>query len=159
MKRPLMIVALLVAAAGLAQAQPLKLSAEDSRVIQDCIKTKEAANEGAERCIGVVANPCLDTPDGQSTAGQSQCYYREHLVWDDILNESYRRLQKQLNDKQKATLRDVQRAWIESRKQQCGFFSIFHEGGTIAIPAHASCMNGETARRAIYLLQFLDFGN
>jgi len=146
--------ALLLAPLGFAHAQSLKLSAEDSRAIQSCIKEKTANNE-ADRCIGIIANPCLDTPDGQSTHGQSQCYQREHLVWDDILNESYRRLQKELNEKQRKSLREVQRTWIEARKQQCGFYSDFHEGGTIAIPAYASCFNTETARRAIYLLNFL----
>ena len=146
--------ALLLAPLGFAHAQSLKLSAEDSRAIQSCVKEKTANNE-ADRCIGIIANPCLDTPDGQSTHGQSQCYQREHLVWDDILNESYRRLQKELNEKQRKSLREVQRTWIEARKQQCGFYSDFHEGGTIAIPAYASCFNTETARRAIYLLNFL----
>ncbi len=158
MKRIALVGAVLLAACGFAQAQSLKLSAEDSRAIQSCIKEKTAKGE-ADRCIGIIANPCLERPDGQSTAGQSQCYRREHLVWDDILNETYRRLQKQLNEKQRKSLREVQRVWIESRKQQCAFFSDFHEGGTIAIPAGSSCFNTETARRAFYLLNFLDFGN
>ena len=149
--------ALLLAPLGVAHAQSLKLSAEDSRAIQSCIKEK--TNNTADLCIGIIANTCLDTPDGQSTHGQSQCYQREHLVWDDILNETYRRLQKQLNEKQRKSLREVQRTWIEARKQQCSFYSDFHEGGTIAIPAYASCFNTETARRAFYLLNFLDFGN
>jgi uncharacterized protein YecT (DUF1311 family) len=159
MKRIALAGAVLLAASGFAQAQSLKLSAEDSRAIQSCIKEKTAKSEGGEGCIGIIANPCLDKPEGQSTHGQSQCYQREHLVWDDILNETYRRLQKQLNEKQRKSLREVQRVWIESRKQQCAFFSDFHEGGTIAIPAGASCFNTETARRAFYLLNFLDFGN
>ena len=148
--------AFLIAWSGIAAAQSPKLSAEDSRAIQSCIKEKNAKNEGLDGCIGIIANPCLDTPEGQSTAGQSQCYQREHAVWDDILNETYRRLQKQLSEKQRRSLREVQRTWIEARKQQCGFYSDFHEGGTIAIPAYASCFNTETARRAYYLLNFLE---
>jgi uncharacterized protein YecT (DUF1311 family) len=156
MKSAMFAGALLLALSGLAGAQSPKLSAEDSRAIQSCLKEKAGKNEGGESCIGIIANPCLETPDGQSTHGQSQCFQREHLVWDDILNESYRRLQKQLNEKQRRSLREVQRTWIEARKQQCGFYSDFHEGGTIAIPAYASCFNTETARRAMYLLNFLD---
>ena len=93
---------------GTAHAQ-LKLLAEDSRAIQSCIKEQGSRNESPERCIGIIANPCLDRPDGQSTLGQIQCYQREHLVWDDILNESYRRLQEQLDGKLKTALRDMQR--------------------------------------------------
>lgn len=140
---------------GVAHGQSLKLSAGDSRAIQSCIKEKESKNEGAERCIGIIADPCLDTADGQTTVGQSECYNREHLVWDDILNETYRRLQNQLDGKLKTGLRDVQRAWIESRKLQCGFYREVIQG-TLATPLGASCMNTETARRALYLLGILN---
>jgi uncharacterized protein YecT (DUF1311 family) len=139
--------------AGAASAQE-KLRAEDSRAIQSCIKEKES-KEGADRCIGIIANPCLDTPSGQSTHGQADCYRREHLVWDDILNETYRRLQGSFEGKLKTQLRDVQRTWLESRKQQCGFYTDVIKG-SLAIPIGASCMNTETARRALYLLSILN---
>lgn len=137
-----------------AQAQE-KLRVEDSRAIQDCIKTKTRAHDVPESCIGVVANPCLDRPEGQTTVGQAGCYQREQLVWDDILNETYRRLQGSFEGKLKQSLRDVQRAWIKSRKLQCGFYRDVIQG-TLAIPTAASCFNTETARRAIYLLSILD---
>lgn len=154
MKMLLMAGALVIGWSGLAQAQSLKLSAEDTRAIESCIKEKES-KEGADRCIGLIANPCLDTPAGQSTAGQAGCYQREQLVWDDILNETYRRLQGQFEGKLKTQLRDLQRAWIESRKQQCEFYRDVIQG-SLAIPIGASCMNTETARRAIYLLSILN---
>ncbi len=154
MRMLLVAAALAVGTAGFAQAQSLKLSAEDTRAIESCIKEKEQ-KEGADRCIGLIANPCLDRPEGQSTIGQQECYQREQLVWDDILNETYRRLQGQFDGKLKTQLRDLQRVWIESRKQQCGFYRDVIQG-TLAIPVSASCMNTETARRAIYLLSILN---
>jgi uncharacterized protein YecT (DUF1311 family) len=138
---------------GAAQAQQ-KLSAEDSRAIQSCIKEKDT-DEGAELCIGLIADRCLETPEGQSTQGQAECYRREQLVWDDILNETYRRLQGSFEGKLKTQLRDVQRAWIESRKLQCQFYVDVIQG-SLAIPTSASCVNTETARRAIYLLSILN---
>ena len=146
--------AVLIASSGFAQTQSLKLSVEDSRAIQSCIKEKES-KEAADRCIGIIANPCLDTPAGQSTHGQADCYRREHLVWDDILNETYRRLQGSFEGKLKTQLRDVQRTWLESRKLQCGFYADVIQG-SLAIPTSASCMNSETARRALYLLSILN---
>jgi uncharacterized protein YecT (DUF1311 family) len=143
----------LFAFGGAVSAQE-KLRAEDSRAIQSCIKEKES-KEGADRCIGIIANPCLDTPAGQSTQGQADCYRREHLVWDDILNETYRRLQGQFEGKLKTQLRDVQRTWLEARKLQCGFYADVIQG-SLAIPTGASCMNTETARRALYLLSILN---
>lgn len=154
MKMLLIAGALLIASAGAAQAQSLKLSAEDARAIESCIKEKEA-KERADGCIGLIADPCLETPAGQSTAGQAGCYQREQLVWDDILNETYRRLQEQLEGRLKTRLRDLQRVWIEARKQQCEFYRDVIQG-SLAIPATANCMNTETARRALYLLSLLD---
>jgi uncharacterized protein YecT (DUF1311 family) len=139
---------------GAVQAQSLKLSAEDSRAIQSCIKEKEL-KEGADRCIGLIANPCLETPSGQSTAGQADCYQREQIVWDDILNETYRRLQGSFEGKLKTQLRDLQRVWIEARRQQCDFYRDVIQG-SLAIPTGASCYNTETARRALYLLSILN---
>ena len=143
----------LFALGGTAHAQ-IKLLAEDSRAIQSCIKEKEL-KEGADRCVGIIANPCLDTPAGQSTQGQADCYRREQLVWDDILNETYRRLQGSFEGKLKTQLRDVQRTWLEARKLQCSFYVDVIQG-SLAIPTSASCMNTETARRAIYLLSILN---
>ena len=152
MKLAVFLVALF-ALTGTANAQ-IKLLAEDSRAIQSCIKEKES-DEGAELCIGIIADKCLDTPEGQSTQGQADCYRREQLVWDDILNETYRRLQGAFEGKLKTQLRDVQRAWIEARKLQCEFYADVIKG-SLAIPTSASCMNTETARRAIYLLSILN---
>jgi uncharacterized protein YecT (DUF1311 family) len=154
MKLLLIVGTIVIGWSGFAQAQSLKLSAEDTRAIESCIKEKES-KEGADRCIGLIANPCLDTPAGQSTAGQAGCYQREQLVWDDILNETYRRLQGQFEGKLKTQLRDLQRVWIEARKQQCEFYRDVIQG-SLAIPIGASCMNTETARRAIYLLNILN---
>lgn len=152
MRIAVLLIALFVTG-GVADAQE-KLRAEDSRAIQSCIKEKES-DEGAELCIGIIADKCLDTPEGQSTHGQADCYRREQLVWDDILNETYRRLQGSFEGKLKTQLRDVQRAWIDARKLQCDFYADVIQG-SLAIPTSASCMNTETARRAIYLLSILN---
>jgi uncharacterized protein YecT (DUF1311 family) len=152
MRIAVLLIALFVTG-GVADAQE-KLRAEDSRAIQSCIKEKES-DEGAELCIGIIADKCLDTPEGQSTHGQADCYRREQLVWDDILNETYHRLQGSFEGKLKTQLRDVQRAWIDARKLQCDFYADVIQG-SLAIPTSASCMNTETARRAIYLLSILN---
>lgn len=129
-----------------------KLRAEDSRAIQDCLK--EQINS-EERCIGTLARKCAEAADPRNFE-QSQCWEREQLVWDDILNESYRRLQKQLDEKKRTALRDVQRTWIENRKQTCGYYRTLYDGGPLAIVVTAMCHNQETARRALYMLALID---
>lgn len=147
--------AALVAAIGIgtspAMAQLPAPSARDSVVIQSCVKSKPEAQES---CIGIVADPCLDGKDAQSTAGQNACFSRETAVWDDILNETFRRLRDKLNDSQRNKLRDMQRAWIASRDASCAFYWDYYQG-TMASPMSASCANKETARRALFLLEFL----
>ena len=57
--------------------------------------------------------------------------------------------------KDEAQMREMQRAWIESRKRSCDFYWDFFQG-TMASPMSAFCENRETARRALFLLGFLD---
>ena len=131
------------------------LTARDSGAVQSCIKSAGNDREQLERCIGVVANPCAEEPDAQSTADQVACAARERAVWDDILNETFRRLREHLDAKQTIKLRDMQRAWIGSRNRTCDFYWDFFQG-TMASPMSAFCYNRETARRALFLLAFLN---
>ncbi len=152
-KAVLMACVALLLAASTSGAE--KLAAEDSSAVQSCIKSAGNDRDQLERCIGVVANPCADKPDAQSTADQVACAARERAVWDDILNETFRRLRDGLDTRQKRRLRDMQRAWIESRDRTCDFYWDFYQG-TMASPMGAFCYNRETARRALFLLAFLD---
>ena len=136
-------------------AQSNRPDARDTKDIEDCIKTAAgpgAAMFAAETCVGTISAPCLK--EAKSTIEMNGCYDREKAVWDDILNETYRRLRKKLDDKQRDKLRDMQRAWIASRDKTCGFYWDYYQG-TIASTMAAACVNRETARRALFLLGFL----
>jgi uncharacterized protein YecT (DUF1311 family) len=83
------------------------------------------------------------------------CYDCERAVWDDILNETYRRLGKAIDEEKRVKLREMQRAWIASRDKSCAFFyDIFQ--GTMANSMMAACLTRETGRRVLFLLPFLD---
>ncbi len=123
----------LLAAPVLAQGD--KQAARDTNAIEDCVKTNTAPDKDWEICIGGVSNTCLQ--DARSTADQNACIGREQKVWDDILNETYRRLRSKLDDKQQAKLRDMQRAWIASRDKTCAFYWDYFQG-TMASPMSAS---------------------
>lgn len=145
------VVAALVASPAWARAG--KQAATDSNVIPDCVKTNTGPDKDWESCIGSLSNKCLD--DAKSTAYQNACIDREQKVWDDILNETYRRLREKLDQAQQVKLRDMQRAWLTSRDTTCAFYWDFYQG-TIASPMTSSCINRETARRALFLLGFLN---
>ncbi len=142
---------LLLASPALAQNKP---DASAAAAIQDCIKSKIATGMAAT-CIDIVSGPCLERNNAPSTADMVNCVYGEQAVWDDILNETFRRLRDKLNDEQKAKLRDMQRAWIAARDTTCAFYWDFYQG-TMAHPMRADCVNRQTAERALFLLGFLN---
>jgi uncharacterized protein YecT (DUF1311 family) len=153
---PACLASVLVVPAGRAEsAKPEKPNARDSAAVQSCIKSARGGPLQPERCIGIIADPCAKRSGAESTAGQVACADRELAVWDDILNETFRRLRDKLDEDQKTKLRDMQRAWIDSRDRTCAFYWDFYQG-TMATPMTAFCANRETARRALFLLGFLD---
>ncbi len=132
--------------------------AKATRKIEDCIKTAAPAGKpasDAERCIGIVSNPCLNDDKTKSTADMNACVDREHALWDDILNETFRRLREKLDETQRVKLREMQRAWLADREKTCAFYWDFYQG-TMASPMASACVNRETARRALFLLGFLN---
>jgi uncharacterized protein YecT (DUF1311 family) len=151
----LVFIALAVIGVAPAVAQSVKPAArnlaKDTAAIEDCIKSKPNAEE---TCIGIVSDPCLNRDATKSTADQNACIDREIAVWDDILNETFRRLRDKLDEAQKTKLRDMQRAWIASKEKSCAFYWDYYQG-TMASPMAATCVNKETARRALFLLGFL----
>ena len=149
------LAALLLVWPPAARAAP---DAKATRTIEDCIKTAAPAGKpaaDADKCIGIVSNPCLDSDNAKSTADMNARIDREHAVWDDILNETFRRLREKLDETQRVKLRDMQRAWLADREKTCAFYWDFYQG-TMASPMAAACVNRETARRALFLLGFLN---
>jgi uncharacterized protein YecT (DUF1311 family) len=138
---------------SLSVAQSAAPGARDVAVVQSCLKSQRGRDLKGERCIGVVADPCLKS--ARSTADQNACADRELAVWDDILNETYRRLGAHLDEEQKGKAREMQRSWIETRDKTCAFYWDYFQG-TMASPMSSYCNVRETARRAMFLKFFLD---
>ena len=132
-----------------------KPNARDSAKIQDCVKTKTGRNWNWEKCIGLISEPCAKDEGSMTSSEVIACYRREQAVWDDILNESFRRLLGKLDEDQVRKLREMQRAWIASRDKTCEFLYDYFQG-TMANPMIAACTSRETGRRALYLLGFAD---
>jgi len=149
----LLVVLGLLGAPAFAQAD--KPNARDSAKIQDCVKTKTGRGWNWEKCIGLISEPCSKDEGSMRSSEVIACYDRERAVWDDILNESFRRLLAKLDTDQVGKLRGMQRAWIASRDKTCGFLYDYFQG-TMANPMIAACTSRETGRRALYLLGFAD---
>jgi uncharacterized protein YecT (DUF1311 family) len=126
--------------------------------IRDCVK--RAAGNDAEvesKCLfELVASPCLEKPDRQSTVGQAGCHRIEAKIWDGLLNENYKALKETLDAEQQGKLREMQQAWIVMRDRTCAFYYDKIQG-TMAIPMQSACVARETARRAMLLAAFQQF--
>jgi|SRR5262245_35779927 len=146
----LLAIALLPASGVAESPQP---NARDVAAVEHCLKSQRARELKGERCIGIVADPCLKRAG--STSDQNACADRELAVWDAMLNDIYGRLRNKLDEEQKGKARDMQRVWIESRDKTCTFYWDFYQG-TMASPMSAYCNLRETARRVMFLKFFLN---
>ncbi len=120
------------------------------------------AGYAPESCIGVLANPCMETEEGASTHGMMDCYGRESEVWDARLNASYReQLAPQKGPEVNAAtvamearqLRKVQTAWIPWRDATCEV--LYADGipiyGSLANVDAVHCIMVLTARQALWM--------
>ncbi|MCX5495902.1 DUF1311 domain-containing protein [Kaistia dalseonensis] len=64
---------------------------------------------------------CLDSADGQSTAGMVQCLTTAYDAWDKELNTVYLALNKSLDAKSRGLLKRSQRQWIAYRDAERKF--------------------------------------
>lgn len=96
---------------------------------------------------------CLDSPDGQSTAGMVQCIGVELEVQDAALNAAYRGLIGEMTADQKAGLQKAQRAWIAFRDADCQARYSPDWGSMSTINANF-CMLRRTVERTIELEEF-----
>ena len=128
-------------------------NAADVEAVETCLKSKQGNDQAA--CAGVVASSCIGDEAAATDRQIIDCFGRERLVWDMMLNDAYASLQKALDDDQRVKLRDMQRSWLETRKRTCAFYSDYFQG-SMANPMIANCENRETAGRAVFLMGFAE---
>jgi uncharacterized protein YecT (DUF1311 family) len=138
-RRAACLVALLIATAA---------AAGDADVINACLKSAYSGDHGeAHACIGLVADPCLQKPENQSTQAMVACTDSETKIWDALLNAEYDRLLGVLQGKAADDVRQAQRVWITLRDADCAVPYQLFEGGTMAQPIGANCVLAHTANR------------
>jgi len=101
---------------------------------------------------------CLESPEGQSTAGMIGCVGQELEVQDKALNAAYAASMAQLNDRQKAKLRAAQKAWIAFRDADCASRED-QDWGTLSRIDANTCMLRRTVERTIELEAYPDQGD
>ncbi|MGB6754467.1 MAG: lysozyme inhibitor LprI family protein [Xanthobacteraceae bacterium] len=139
---------------GSSSAQTPKPTEKEVAAIRACAtKYQDDLDKVEQQCLfNPVATPCTNKPSHASNAATADCYRTETAIWDDLLNENYKKLLGTLDDQQTEKLRAMQRAWIAYRDTTCNFYWDKIQG-TMAGPMISACEARETARRAV-LLQF-----
>jgi uncharacterized protein YecT (DUF1311 family) len=144
--------------AELSHAQSRKPTAQEVAAIQDCVnKNKDNIDEGERQCLfGLVADRCIGDMGAAPGRKLADCYEIEGSIWDDLLNQNYKRLLDTLDDEQKVKARVMQRAWVAYRDTTCQFYWDKIQG-TMANHMKAACVTRESARRAMLLAFFIRF--
>ena len=83
----------------------------------------------------------------------ADCYEIEGSIWNDLLDQNYKRLLDTLDGEQAVKARAMQRAWIAYRDTTCQFYWDKIQG-TMANHMKAACVAREPARRATLLAFF-----
>jgi uncharacterized protein YecT (DUF1311 family) len=142
-------------AISFADAQTRKPTAQEVAAIRNCAnKYQDDVDEGERQCVfNLVATPCSNTREGSSNLGTADCYRVEWVIWDNLLNDNFKKLMDALDNQQSAKLRAMQQAWIAYRDTTCNFYMDKIQG-SMAIPTGTACAARETARRALLLRAF-----
>ncbi len=126
--------------------------------ISDCLGPYgyDPVAEDPRRCIGLVADPCLNAPEGAATLSMTQCIGKETKAWDVILNRDYKALITRLDEAQTEKLKEAQRAWLTLRDADCAFPHEFVRG-SLSRPMAAECFHAHTAERVLFLRRYINF--
>jgi uncharacterized protein YecT (DUF1311 family) len=145
-------IGVVIATADVAVAGPTDPDPADAGAIRECL-TGKANAKAQETCIPLIVDRCFKEVGNDWDMTIRDCNRRGQEAWDRILNEAYQALREKLDARRFAALRDVQRAWIKAKEKRCNrFWEEFR--GTMAHPMIAACDHRETARRALFLLNY-----
>jgi uncharacterized protein YecT (DUF1311 family) len=145
-------IGLVIATTGIGLAAPTDPDPADAGAIRECLGGKAGA-KAQEACIPLIVDRCFKEVGNEWDMTVRDCNRRGQEAWDRILNEAYQALREKLNARRFAALRKLQRAWIKVKEKRCNrFWEEFR--GTMAHPMIAACDHRETARRALFLLNY-----
>ena len=100
--------------------------------------------------MNAAGNPC-SAPG--STADTVACFAKAYRAEDRELNVLYARIQKALDDKERASLVSAERLWVQYRDATCDAEWALYGGGTGGPPTHLACLAAETKARRDSLLR------
>ncbi|MEI9889020.1 MAG: lysozyme inhibitor LprI family protein [Rhizomicrobium sp.] len=101
-----------------------------------------AAPAAAARC---------DNAQDQNT--MNRCAAEDYARADAVLNRTYQKVMRDLDDHSRALLRASQREWIKFRDAECTYVNAANEGGSIYPLVYNGCLTDMTKTRTRQLQQ------
>jgi uncharacterized protein YecT (DUF1311 family) len=147
MRRTLAVLALM--AASCAPAAPPGAAGQQQTSIEACVAAA-TTREALWQCKGVLANPCMSEPDGQTTVGMIECQSREGDAWQALLDAHVARLNAD-DSSRSDELAAANAAWEAWREAECIYQASEAEGGSLAGVIATGCHADVTADRVIAL--------
>lgn len=126
----------------------------DRARIEACLAAATKAEADPRLCTGQVSKPCLNLDSNASTAAMVGCLSREGEVWTQLLAARRQATLDNAPKKFVAGFLQSEKAWAAATEANCGLFSLYHEGGTIAAPMGADCISESAAQRYFFLAAF-----
>jgi hypothetical protein len=129
-----------------------------TEIIHACLAEVDAADEGAKDyypCIGIVANPCIDSAWASSEFREVVCAGTEEQVWLDILHENLDKLHGTLEGERQQRLEAMEKGFFAFRNDECGLVRMLREGKEPDL-AYGACTTEAAARFAIDLRDMMD---
>lgn len=126
-----------------------------AEIIHACVGRVDAGegDNGAKDfypCIGIVANPCMDSEWASNEFREVVCAGTEEKVWLDMLHASLNKLRATLKGERKERLEAMAKAFFDFRNEQCGLVRMLREGHKPDV-AYGACTTEAAARFAIDL--------
>ncbi|MGG0741109.1 lysozyme inhibitor LprI family protein [Niallia taxi] len=94
-----------------------------------------------------------NNPEDDSTYAMKKVEGERYKAWDDLLNEIYGVLQKQLSSEELEQLKQEQREWIENRDSRAKEASLKYEGGTMEQLEYVAVLADLTEERCFALVE------
>ncbi|MEO0679450.1 MAG: lysozyme inhibitor LprI family protein [Pseudomonadota bacterium] len=122
-----------------------------------CLAAAEPDPAARRACAGIYATVCMESPEGQTTVGMSQCLGEELAVWEEMRAETWKALRADAKQADAAypeaealpTLRRARRAWTAYREAECRAAAAPYSGGTIYGLIVGNCTLTLTAERVV----------
>jgi uncharacterized protein YecT (DUF1311 family) len=144
-------IAVLLAFACLASPRPASAQTSSAaNSVATCVTAAGASRAALDACKGVLLEPCIEMPGGETTGGMVGCYDGETRAWTALLDAAVARAQA--SEARASFFAQSQDSWRAWRQVECRYQASYYEGGSLARVLAASCFADLTADRAIALI-------